>query len=195
MIVFTLNSPEVLMKHSKTRLAWFVAAVGVLILTACSSKPATSEAPQPTAMETSVSTQAVYPEPATDQAAAEFAYPIPGAGAGVVPGYPGSGSVFDPGALPYPGIGALPYPVPYVLPGQGAVPYPGTGNVPPVGGNLTPYPPAGSLPAAPTAAPTAANTATPRPTRDILKELHATDPATVKLASGKIQLVEFFAFW
>lgn len=26
-------------------------------------------------------------------------------------------------------------------------------------------------------------------------ELHATDPTTVNLASGKVQLVEFFAFW
>lgn len=26
-------------------------------------------------------------------------------------------------------------------------------------------------------------------------ELHATDPSTVKLASGQVQLVEFFAFW
>ncbi len=26
-------------------------------------------------------------------------------------------------------------------------------------------------------------------------ELHATDPGTVSLASGKVQLVEFFAFW
>lgn len=26
-------------------------------------------------------------------------------------------------------------------------------------------------------------------------ELHATDPSTVNLASGKVQLVEFFAFW
>ena len=26
-------------------------------------------------------------------------------------------------------------------------------------------------------------------------ELHATDPSTVNLASGKLQLVEFFAFW
>mgnify|MGYP000017647150 CR=1 FL=1 len=30
---------------------------------------------------------------------------------------------------------------------------------------------------------------TPRPA------LEATDPATVKLAAGKVQLVEFFAFW
>jgi hypothetical protein len=26
-------------------------------------------------------------------------------------------------------------------------------------------------------------------------ELHATDPSSVTLASGKVQLVEFFAFW
>jgi hypothetical protein len=26
-------------------------------------------------------------------------------------------------------------------------------------------------------------------------ELHATDPSTVNLASGEVQLVEFFAFW
>lgn len=26
-------------------------------------------------------------------------------------------------------------------------------------------------------------------------DLHATDPSTVRLASGKVQLVEFFAFW
>lgn len=30
---------------------------------------------------------------------------------------------------------------------------------------------------------------TPRP------DLHATDPSTVSLASGQVQLVEFFAFW
>jgi hypothetical protein len=26
-------------------------------------------------------------------------------------------------------------------------------------------------------------------------ELHATDPSSVNLASGQVQLVEFFAFW
>lgn len=36
-------------------------------------------------------------------------------------------------------------------------------------------------------------TVTAAPT--ISNELHATDPATVSLASGKVQLVEFFAFW
>lgn len=34
--------------------------------------------------------------------------------------------------------------------------------------------------------------AAPPPVRE---ELHATDPSTVQLASGEVQLVEFFAFW
>lgn len=33
----------------------------------------------------------------------------------------------------------------------------------------------------------------PRPT--VRNELHATNPETVSLASGKVQLVEFFAYW
>jgi hypothetical protein len=37
-----------------------------------------------------------------------------------------------------------------------------------------------------------AATPTRPPARD---ELHATDPGTVALASGKVQLVEFFAYW
>jgi hypothetical protein len=32
-------------------------------------------------------------------------------------------------------------------------------------------------------------------TKKVDSELHATDPASFQLASGKIQLVEFFAFW
>jgi hypothetical protein len=44
--------------------------------------------------------------------------------------------------------------------------------------------------AAPTDAPAAAPTKKP-----VKTELEATDPATVQLAAGKPQLVEFFAFW
>lgn len=44
--------------------------------------------------------------------------------------------------------------------------------------------------AAPTEAPAAAPTKKP-----IKTELEATDPTTVKLAAGRPQLVEFFAFW
>lgn len=35
----------------------------------------------------------------------------------------------------------------------------------------------------------------PTPTRTVRSELAATDPQTVQLASGRPQLVEFFAFW
>jgi hypothetical protein len=44
--------------------------------------------------------------------------------------------------------------------------------------------------AVPTEEPTEA--ASPPPPRD---EIIATDPTTVALASGEVQLVEFFAFW
>ncbi|MEW5872592.1 MAG: hypothetical protein AB1894_25250 [Chloroflexota bacterium] len=69
----------------------------------------------------------------------------------------------------------------------------------------TPQPTATPLP---TISPTLTSTAsltptiTATPTRTpvplppwVSSELHATDPGTVKLASGKVQLVEFFAFW
>lgn len=39
-------------------------------------------------------------------------------------------------------------------------------------------------------------TAPPAPTAVVISEqLEATDPATVQLAAGKPQLIEFFAFW
>jgi hypothetical protein len=40
-----------------------------------------------------------------------------------------------------------------------------------------------------------ADTAPPGPTPTIRRGLHATDPGSVVLASGRPQLVEFFAFW
>jgi hypothetical protein len=44
----------------------------------------------------------------------------------------------------------------------------------------------------PTAAPTATEVDSPREPRE---GLEATDPATVVLASGEPQIIEFFAFW
>lgn len=100
-------------------------------------------------------------------------------------------------SYPYPGVGITPF-NPYPLPqgdGQPPIVYPGPGVYPP--------PPSGTVLAQPAPEPSATSTVTlpptatftPRPTRDINKELHATDPSTVQLASGKVQLVEFFAFW
>ncbi len=55
-------------------------------------------------------------------------------------------------------------------------------------------------PTQPPAAPTAtlealAENTQPAATKAPRLSLEATDPATVSLASGKVQLVEFFAFW
>ena len=49
------------------------------------------------------------------------------------------------------------------------------------------------------ASPTDAS-ADPAPTEQVIRptprpDLHASDPSTVSLASGQVQLVEFFAFW
>ncbi|GAB4579697.1 MAG: hypothetical protein Fur0022_24350 [Anaerolineales bacterium] len=57
-------------------------------------------------------------------------------------------------------------------------------------------PEAVDVPPTPTEQPTTAPpTDVPAPTGLGSPELHATDPLSVNLASGKVQLVEFFAFW
>ena len=148
-------------------------------------------------------------------------YPAPGDGAGpteMVSAYPGPGTeqtqAPQPGDAPYPGPGAEPalvpqpgdaaYPPPGAeptLPASTDIPYPGPGNevTPPAATPAdesvpaTPAPP-GRPAVTPAPVPTATPTlAGPQPT--IALELLATDPATVKVASGKVQLVEFFAFW
>ncbi len=45
------------------------------------------------------------------------------------------------------------------------------------------------------AAPTQASAPTAAPTRQPRVDFVATDPKTVQLAAGKVQLIEFFAFW
>ena len=151
---------------------------------------------------------------ATETAAGEGAYPPPATGTpypGALPAqaptsYPGSQPLEGPTTYPgaFPTYDYNPYPMGTAT--EGANPYPGGSNAYP-GVTASPdarpltAPTAGNQPAAPepTTVPlptaTPANTPTPRPTRDIRAELHATDPATVQLASGKVQLVEFFAFW
>ena len=56
--------------------------------------------------------------------------------------------------------------------------------------------PAIQNPSTPDLTPTPASTATPPSSRREIKAgLEASDPNTAQLASGEIQLVEFFAFW
>jgi len=76
-----------------------------------------------------------------------------------------------------------------------------TTNTPLVTSNLSPSPTA-ILYHTPTPSPTAIDYFTPTPSLPrytlppwMSSELRATDPSAVKLASGKIQLIEFFAFW
>jgi len=71
---------------------------------------------------------------------------------------------------------------------SGAYPAPQVGQVAPT---MPPYPAPTEQrsPAYPT------ETIVVAPTKTVKTELHATDPSTVTLASGDVQLVEFFAFW
>ncbi len=150
----------------------------VASVAAASSEPGN---PYPSAAQTQPANPALsaYPYPMQDQSGA----PAPSA---------------QPGAYPNPGQ-AAPLP-PVQLGGDPTVtsPYPAPGQLvstpPTQAADLAP-----TLPVTPSAYPAPLTTQAPvptiRPTRDVIKELHATDPRTVQLASGKVQLVEFFAFW
>ncbi|MCU0489113.1 MAG: hypothetical protein MUE67_09200 [Anaerolineales bacterium] len=156
--------------------ATLIALAALLGLVACSAAPTASPTSQPEATAVATPTQASIPTLPPEPSA----YPAPDAA--VLPTVP-----------------LLTYPIPgqeaYLQPtGDGSAlssyPAPGSPYPYPVPGSLNPYP----GPAQPTQAP-AVPTVRVQPTLDIQKELHATDPTTVRLASGRIQLVEFFAFW
>jgi thiol-disulfide isomerase/thioredoxin len=77
---------------------------------------------------------------------------------------------------------APPTPNPYLAPGEEQPaspenPYPGPQSGQPAAGQATPANPA------------------PQPTAALRTELQSTDPQTVQLASGRLQLVEFYAAW
>ncbi len=65
----------------------------------------------------------------------------------------------------------------------------------PSGEGAGPAAPAADEPAAPAADEPAEVEAEPQEIVQPRQELEATDPATVSLASGQPQIVEFFAFW
>ena len=116
--------------------------------------------------------------------------------------YPGPGSGGDSTQVPtptsqadnsvYPGSGTqLPFATPTATTSAGAF-----GSVTPTL-SLSPMVAASPFPTAtmgPTPTPTATQTPIPPPPW-VQAQMVATDPETVKLASGKVQLVEFFAFW
>ena len=167
---------------------------------------ATSVTPVTTPVTTPVITPVITPEPTQQPAQAPTTPPTQGAFPGSGGGTPTQEAYPPPGAYaptqpgPYPGPD---YPGPTPLPN----PYPGPATQPPAT-QLPPRPtstPGPSL-ATPTAAPVQTtptrnpiyNTFTPTPTFPVSfgdSQFHVNDPATVELASGEYQFVEFFAYW
>jgi len=152
----------------------------------------TAQAPTqaPTATAAHAPTQVVSQEPGGG-APTQEPYPPPGAYAPTDPGpYPGPDNT---GSTPLPN----PYPDPATQP---------PATQPPA--RLTPQPTSTPGPSLATPAPGPVqktptpnpiyNTFTPTPTFPLSfgdTQFHVTDPATVKLASGEYQFVEFFAYW
>jgi len=129
-------------------------------------------------------TVSVYPGPGE---APEFPSPTTGA-------YPGPEAFPTPTGGAYPGPAAPPSPFP--TSSTGAYPGPAVTTQPsllPTPNPLTPSP-TGVIPTAqPTVTPTRPRPTVPQITVDL--RLLATDPDEVELASGRVQLVEFFTFW
>jgi thiol-disulfide isomerase/thioredoxin len=138
-----------------------------------------------------------------------YPYPLP-----TFPGSPTEEVYPPPGGYPppvgYPPPGGYPGPISTLPPIATAGAYPGPTSILPVLGTPTPLPTVGvGMPTVP-ATPPATRTPTPSPTATLTPSptlysgtpgptpdstLLATDPHTVKLASGKVQIIEFFAFW
>ncbi len=157
-----------------------MAIAGAMLLTGCAdakqSPPTSATQAQTTAQETAILTQPVspaaptYPYPpelnTSDLAAAQLAYPTPA---------PTAGELVLTVISPYPGAEGAQVNVTEQPGGASLV-------------ATSPYPVSGEANPADAAAEAT-------PTRIIKKELLASDPNQVQLASGKIQLIEFFAFW
>lgn len=143
-----------------------LAAVGLIVLAACSratSTPSTTAEPamvtqsQPTISPAENASPYPYPSLAYTESPG-FAYPAPASTATQTsPPSPSPTTTSTPGMTSTPESTVGPYPVP--------------------------------------ATPNPTLTATAKPTRAANQTLLATDPNQVQLASGRIQLVEFFAFW
>jgi len=143
-----------------------LAAVGLFVLTACSRATPTPE----TTAEPVTETQS---QPAFIPAETASLYPYP-----------------TPAKTEPPGFA---YPTPASTTIQTNLPAPSSTAISTLGITLTPESSLGPYPVPATPNPTM--TATAKPTRATNQTLIATDPNQVQLASGKIQLVEFFAFW
>jgi len=186
---------------SSIKTLFFLVIFFLLCLTACGSNKTqeavtpTSSVTQPTITQVSVPTKTadvqatdlvpsptkeqddgIPPYPAPDQNATENPYPGP------MPPYPAPDDESTVNPYPSPDDGDIgdPYPPPEQGTDTGA--YPPPQSQPPV---ATPGPTATPIP-----------TPTPIPTAIPLNaRMKATDPDLVKLATGRYQFIEFFAFW
>jgi len=189
------------MTRKSIQLAAGMGLIGIMFLAACTGKST------PTATATATAAATAQPEVPTAPASLyseSGAYPL--AAEEVQAGYPAPGAAYpdnSSGYLPAVSAGSAAYPEPTAYPAPLATDpsYPFPVEAPTAALPSYPFPGVNPSPTifpvelVATATPLIINTPTPRPTRDIYSELHATDPAGVQLASGKVQLVEFFAFW
>ena len=198
------------------RLLFFLAIASFLLLSACSSRSVKHNdgetTPEPAELSSSTGSDATmapvleeptspYPSPETGYGQT---YPAPDTGFGYA--YPAPEQPGD----PYPPASTETSNNPYPEPSDGDSPaddaYPGPGSentsdaYPPPGQDESSgaYPPPSTQTlAVPTPTPEPQTpTPTPFPTAiPVSARMQATDPHTVELASGKHQLIEFFAFW
>jgi thiol-disulfide isomerase/thioredoxin len=207
------------MPRSKTLLAILLIALGsIATLFACVilvvlfwewryQAPAISQAE-----ETTLSASPGFPYPDNTEMTLQvqpLVYPVVTTPASVglnASAYPGPGETKVVSVTSSPTFGAVGgYPPPGNLPTSTATPgqnnqYPGPqtpGNLTPNATFLFPTPDFGTPQiVTPTPAPAQISTRTPIPPPAwITSNLRASDPYTVKLSSGKVQLITFFAFW
>ncbi len=156
-------------KRSSLQMMLGICFGGLLILTACSTSAAPEATQtvevQETQPQVGSPTQAPPDTATTTSIVTEQGYPAPPQNQGSDEATPEGGYPAPEDRLPTPGEQAGGYPAP-----ENQLPTPGdqTGGYPSPGESNPP----------------------PQKT-----ELQATNPSTVNLASGELQLVEFFAFW
>jgi thiol-disulfide isomerase/thioredoxin len=158
----------------------FMSLLALLWLAACSSQPPApgvtpslqfSATPAPTEIPAYPDPGAVYPLPGSQPQSTD---PASEMGPGAYPGPATSGSQTLPTAPPTPN--------PYLAAGEEQPAPPGNPYPAPEGAQ-----PAGALPS-PTNPPL-------QPTQALRTELQTTNPDEVELASGQVQLIEFYADW
>lgn len=187
-----------------------------VLLTAQSPDTAYPEPGTPLPTSSSGS-EGAYPEPGSTNPSpttgAEGASPSPQTAIPTSPeiGYPGLGTIFP--TIPddaYPGPGTE-FPTFTSTPMMNGTPLPSLTSTPTLGGDtVTTLTSTSTMIALPTAIPTLTPFFTPTPTRTstptrtptpvplppwVSSRYIATDPQTVLLASGDVQLIEFFAYW